>query len=102
MHRLADVYELQQLKAHVHTYILANVHSFSRSEAYRRLPQDKVFAALSSDRLQVDDEKQVYEAALLYHFSPEQVETEQVDLQVSTHAHTHCDCSVTCSFPSPL
>lgn len=82
MRRLADVYGLQQLQARVHAYLLANVRSLSRSEAYRRLPQAEVFAALSSDRLQVDDEKQVYEAALLYHFSPEQVEAEQVELQV--------------------
>lgn len=81
VHRLAEVYGLQQLQARVHAYILGNVRSFSRCEAYRQLPQDEVFRALSSDRLQVDSEKQVYEAALHYHYSPQQVETDQVFLQ---------------------
>lgn len=72
----------------MHAYLLANVRSFSRSEAYRRLPQEQVFAALSSDRLQVDDEKQVYEAALLYHFTPEQVEAEQEELQAELQVGT--------------
>lgn len=83
VHRLADVYGLQQLNAKVHSYLLGNIQTFSRSEGYRLLPQDEVFRALSSDQLQVSSEKQVYEAALRYHFSPEQVESEQVELQVS-------------------
>lgn len=81
--RLADVYGLQQLHARVHRYLLRNIQTLSRTAGYRRLPPDEVFRALSSDQLQVSSEKQVYEAALLYHFSPEQVESEQVTLQVS-------------------
>lgn len=83
VHHLADVYGLQQLNARIHSYILRNIQVFSRSEVFRRLPQDEVFRALSSDELQVNSENEVYEAALHYHFSPEQVETDQVFLQVS-------------------
>lgn len=86
VHRLADIYGLQQLHARVHRYLLRNIQSVSRSAGYRQLPPDQVFGALSSDQLQVSSEKQVYEAALLYHFSPEQVESEQVTLQVSVQA----------------
>lgn len=83
VYRLADVYGLQQLKAKVHSYLLRTIRTFSRTPAFRLLPPDEVFRALSSDRLQVSGENQVYEAALHYHFSPEQVESERVDLQVS-------------------
>lgn len=83
VHHLADVYGLQQLNARVHSYILRNIQTFSQSEVYRRLPQEEVFRALSSDELQVNSENEVYEAALHYHYSPEQVETDQVYLQVS-------------------
>ncbi|CAG02527.1 unnamed protein product, partial [Tetraodon nigroviridis] len=78
---LADAYGLQQLRAKVHSYLLRNIQTFSRTEEYRLLPQDEVFRALSSDQLQVSSEKQVYDAALHYHFSPEQVESNQVYLQ---------------------
>ncbi|XP_056890305.1 kelch-like protein 22 isoform X2 [Takifugu flavidus] len=81
VHRLADVYGLQQLNAKVHSYLLRNIQTFSRSEGYRMLPQDEVFRALSSNQLQVSSENQVYEAALHYHFSPEEVESDQVYLQ---------------------
>lgn len=83
VHRLADVYGLQQLNAKVHSYLLRNIQTFSRSEGYRMLPQDEVFRALSSNQLQVSSENQVYEAALHYHFSPAEVESDQVYLQVS-------------------
>lgn len=82
VHRLADLYGLRQLNARVHSYILKNIQTLSRSDAYRQLPQDVVFRALSSDELQVNSENEVYEAALHYHYSPEQVETDQVCLQV--------------------
>ncbi|XP_029019253.1 kelch-like protein 22 isoform X2 [Betta splendens] len=83
VHRLAELYGLRQLNARVHSYILRNIQSLSRTEAYRQLPQDEVFRALSSDKLQVNSENEVYEAALHYHYSPEQVETDQVCLQQS-------------------
>lgn len=83
VHRLADVYGLQQLNAKIHSYLLKNIQTFSRCHGYRMLPQDEVFRALSSNQLQVSSENQVYEAALHYHFSPEEVEGDQVPLQVS-------------------
>ncbi|XP_058493174.1 kelch-like protein 22 isoform X2 [Solea solea] len=81
VHHLADLYELRQLKAMVHAYILRNIQTLSRTDVYRQLPQDEVFRALSSDELEVNSENEVYEAALHYHYSPEQVETDQVYLQ---------------------
>ncbi|XP_023249802.1 kelch-like protein 22 isoform X1 [Seriola lalandi dorsalis] len=83
VHHLADLYGLQQLDARLHSYILRNIQTLSRTDVYRQLPQDEVFKALSSDELQVNSENEVYEAALHYHYSPEQVETDQVYLQVS-------------------
>lgn len=83
VHHLADVYALQQLNARVHFYILRNIQTLSLTDVYRQLPQDEVFRALSSDELHVNSENEVYEAALHYHYSPEQVETDQVYLQVS-------------------
>ncbi|XP_024294609.1 kelch-like protein 22 [Oncorhynchus tshawytscha] len=79
--KLADVYGLQQLGAKVHSYILRNIQTFSRTEVYRQLPPEKVLSVLSSDELEVSSENEVYEAALHYHYSPEQVETDQVSLQ---------------------
>ncbi|XP_068559794.1 kelch-like protein 22 isoform X4 [Cebidichthys violaceus] len=81
VHNLADLYGLQQLNARVHSYILGNIQILSRTDVYRQLPQDEVFSALSSEELQVNSENEVYEAALHYHYSPEQVETDQVYLQ---------------------
>ncbi|XP_047192300.1 kelch-like protein 22 isoform X2 [Scophthalmus maximus] len=78
VHALADLYGLQQLHARVHSYILRNIQTLSLTDVYRQLPQDEVFRALSSDELQVNSENEVYEAALHYHFSPEQVETDQL------------------------
>lgn len=89
VHRLADLYGLQQLNARVHSYILRNIQTLSRTDAYRQLPQDEVFRALSSDELDVNSENEVYEAALHYHYSPEQVETDQVYLQVSPKVCLH-------------
>ncbi|XP_026043964.1 kelch-like protein 22 isoform X1 [Astatotilapia calliptera] len=83
LYHLADLYALQQLKAKVHSFMLSNIQTLSRTDVYRQLPQDEVFSALSSDELQVNSENEVYEAALHYHYSPEQVETDQVYLQVS-------------------
>uniref|UniRef100_A0A8C2ZXR2 Kelch like family member 22 n=1 Tax=Cyclopterus lumpus TaxID=8103 RepID=A0A8C2ZXR2_CYCLU len=82
VHNLADLYGLQQLNARVHSYILRNIQTLSRTDVYRQLPQDEVFSALSSEELQVNSENEVYEAALHYHYSPEQVETDQVHLQM--------------------
>eukprot|EP00063_Salmo_salar_P068072 XP_014042907.1 PREDICTED: kelch-like protein 22 [Salmo salar] len=79
--KLADVYGLQQLGAKVHSYILRNIQTFSRTDVYRQLPPEKVLSVLSSDELEVSSENEVYEAALHYHYSPEQVETDQVSLQ---------------------
>ncbi|KAM3611476.1 uncharacterized protein V6R79_019159 [Siganus canaliculatus] len=81
VNHLADVYGLQQLNARVRSYILRNIQALSRTDVYRQLPQDEVFQALSSDELQVTTENEVYEAALHYHYSPQQVETDQVCLQ---------------------
>ncbi|KAM4578954.1 kelch-like protein 22 isoform 2-T2 [Fundulus diaphanus] len=78
---LADVYGLEHLKAKVHSYILRNIQTLSRTDVYRQLPEEDVFLALSSDALQVASENEVYEAALHYHYSPEEVETDQVYLQ---------------------
>ncbi|XP_056139152.1 kelch-like protein 22 isoform X2 [Lampris incognitus] len=81
VHKLADLYGLQQLEAKVHSYVLRNIQSFSRTEVFRQLPPDQVFRVLCSDELEVNSENEVYEAALHYHYSPEQVETDQVCLQ---------------------
>lgn len=97
VHHLADVYGLQQLNARVHSYILRNIQTLSRTDVYRQLPEEEVFRALSSNELQVNSENEVYEAALHYHFSPEQVETDQVYLQVSPKVclHFHLSCFIT-------
>lgn len=81
VHRLADMFGLQQLEANVHSYILRNIQTLSRTDVYRQLPPDRVFRVLCSDELEVNSENEVYEAALHYHYSPEQVETDQVCLQ---------------------
>lgn len=80
---MADVYGLESLKAKVHSYILRNILTLSRTDVYRQLPEEDVFRTLSSDALRVASENDVYEAALHYHYSPEEVETDQVYLQVS-------------------
>lgn len=98
VYNLADLYGLQQLSARVHSYMLRNIQTLSRTDVYRQLPQDVVFSALSSDELQVNSENEAYEAALHFHYSPLQVETDQVYLQVSPKV-----CLAFCthlSFPS--
>lgn len=80
--KLADLYGLQQLQAKVHSYMLRNIQTFSRTAVYRQLPPEKVFRVLCSNDLEVNSENEVYEAALHYHYSPEQVETDQACLQV--------------------
>ncbi|KAM6954211.1 kelch-like protein 22 [Aplochiton taeniatus] len=79
--KLADLYGLQQLGVKVQSYVLQNIETFSRTEVYRQLPPEKVFGVLCSDELEVNSENEAYEAALHYHYSPEQVETDQVCLQ---------------------
>ncbi|KAL4660422.1 kelch-like protein 22 [Arapaima gigas] len=81
VYKLGDMYGLEQLEAKIHSYLLKNIQTFSRTAIYRQLPKEKVFSVLSSDDLEVDSENEVYEAALHYHYSPEQVETDQVCLQ---------------------
>ncbi|XP_059922076.1 kelch-like protein 22 isoform X1 [Gadus macrocephalus] len=81
VHKLADMFGLQQLETKIHAYILQNIQTLSRTAAYRQLPPDKVLQVLSSEELEVLSENEVYEAALHYHYSPEQVETDQVCLQ---------------------
>ncbi|XP_029961218.1 kelch-like protein 22 isoform X2 [Salarias fasciatus] len=81
VHKLADLYGLQQLNARLHSYMLRNIQTLSRTDVYRQLPEEEVFKVLSSNELQVSCENEVYEAALHYHYSPEQVETDQVYLQ---------------------
>ncbi|KAJ3604727.1 hypothetical protein NHX12_029466 [Muraenolepis orangiensis] len=81
VHKLANMFGLKQLEAKVHSYILRNIQTLSRAEVYRQLPEEEVLRVLSSEELEVLSEKEVYEAALHYHYSPEQVETDQVCLQ---------------------
>lgn len=83
VYKLADLFGLSQLSAKVDAYILKNFLAFSRTPAYRQLPLDKVYSLLSSNQLEVGSENEVYEAALHYHYTPEQVETDQVSLQDS-------------------
>lgn len=87
VHKLADVFGLPQLQAKVHGYLLQNMQKLSRTDAFRQLPPDTVLRALGSQELEVDSEDQVYEAALLYHYSPEQVDAGQVCLQVGGRVH---------------
>ncbi|MBN3296111.1 KLH22 protein, partial [Amia calva] len=81
VYKLADLFGLSQLGAKVDEYILKNIHIFSRTSSYRQLPVEKVVSLLSSNQLEVNSENEVYEAALHYHYTPEQVETDQVCLQ---------------------
>ncbi|KAM3868261.1 kelch-like protein 22 [Diretmus argenteus] len=82
VHKLADLYGLQQLDSKVRSYLLRNIQTLSQTDVYRQLPPDTVFSVLCSDELEVNSENEVYEAALHYHYSPEQVETDQVCLQL--------------------
>ncbi|XP_027703321.1 kelch-like protein 22 [Vombatus ursinus] len=80
VYKLADLFELGRLTEQLDSYILRNFVAFCRTDKYRQLPLDKVYALLSSDRLEVSCENEVYEGALLYHYTQEQIETDQVSL----------------------
>ncbi|XP_072538510.1 kelch-like protein 22 [Salminus brasiliensis] len=80
--KLADIYGLDQLGEKVRSYLLKNIQTFSRTSVYRQLPAEKVLRVLSSDELQVSSEYEVFEAALHYHYSPEEVDIDQGSLQV--------------------
>ncbi|KAK3565699.1 hypothetical protein QTP86_014172 [Hemibagrus guttatus] len=79
--KLADAYGLEQLGEKVRSYLLKNIQTFSRTPVYRQLPPEKVLHVLSSEELEVSSESEVFEAALHYYYSPEQVEKDQVSLQ---------------------
>uniref|UniRef100_A0A8C6ZC74 BTB domain-containing protein n=1 Tax=Nothoprocta perdicaria TaxID=30464 RepID=A0A8C6ZC74_NOTPE len=80
VYRLADHYDLRHLSDQLDSYILKNFVAFSKTQMYRQLPFQKVYSLLSSNRLEVNYENEVYEGALLYHYSPEQLETDQISL----------------------
>ncbi|XP_069475984.1 kelch-like protein 22 [Ambystoma mexicanum] len=80
LYRLADLFDLSHLSDQLDTYILKNFNSFSRTKTYRQFPLEKVYSLLSSNRLEVESENEVYEGALLYHYTQEQVDTDQVSL----------------------
>lgn len=80
VYKLADHYDLRHLSDQLDSYILKNFAAFSRTQVYRQLPLQKVYSLLSSNRLEVNYEFEVYDGALFYHYSPEQLETDQVSL----------------------
>ncbi|XP_028566070.1 kelch-like protein 22 isoform X1 [Podarcis muralis] len=80
VYKLADLFHLSHLSEQLDSYVLKNFVTLSRTEMYRQLPLEKVYALLSSNNLEVSSENEVYEGALLYHYTPEQVETDQVSL----------------------
>ncbi|XP_063171979.1 kelch-like protein 22 isoform X3 [Candoia aspera] len=80
MYRLADLFDLSYLTEKLDSYFLKNFVTFSKTEMYRQLPLEKVYALLSSNLLEVNSENEVYEGALLYHYTQEQLETDQVSL----------------------
>uniref|UniRef100_A0A8D0HDA0 Kelch-like protein 22 n=1 Tax=Sphenodon punctatus TaxID=8508 RepID=A0A8D0HDA0_SPHPU len=80
VYKLADLFNLSHLSEQLDSYILKNFVVFSKTEVYRQLPLEKVYFLLSSNHLEVSCENEVYEGALLYHYTPEQVETDQVSL----------------------
>uniref|UniRef100_A0A9J8B048 Kelch-like family member 22 n=1 Tax=Cyprinus carpio carpio TaxID=630221 RepID=A0A9J8B048_CYPCA len=80
--KLADIYGLDQLGEKIRSYLLKNIKTFSRTPVYRKLPPEKILSVLSSDDLEVNSESEVFEAALHYHYTPEQVEKEEVCLQL--------------------
>ncbi|XP_016384415.1 kelch-like protein 22 [Sinocyclocheilus rhinocerous] len=79
--KLADIYGLNQLGEKIRSYLLKNIQTFSRTPVYRKLPPEKILSVLSSNDLEVNSENEVYEAALHYHYTPEQVEKDGVCLQ---------------------
>ncbi|XP_029423727.1 kelch-like protein 22 isoform X2 [Nannospalax galili] len=80
VYRLAELFDLSRLTQQLDTYILKNFVAFSRTDKYRQLPLEKVYSLLSSNRLEVSCETEVYEGALLYHYPPEQVQADQISL----------------------
>ncbi|XP_028680770.1 kelch-like protein 22 [Erpetoichthys calabaricus] len=83
VYRLAEMFGLSQLCEKVDAYIFKNLLTFSRTPVYRQLPFDKVYTLLSSNKLEVSSENEVYEACLHYYYTPEQVENNQVSLKNS-------------------
>uniref|UniRef100_H3AZY7 Kelch-like protein 22 n=1 Tax=Latimeria chalumnae TaxID=7897 RepID=H3AZY7_LATCH len=81
MYKLADLFGLTHLSDQLDSYILKNFPSFSKTETYRQLPLNKVYSLLCSQRLEVNSENEVYEAALHYHYTPEQIERDEVSLE---------------------
>ncbi|KAI2661342.1 Kelch-like protein 22 [Labeo rohita] len=81
--KLADIYGLNQLGEKIRSYLLKNIQTFSRTPVYRKLPPVKILSVLSSNDLEVNSENEVFEAALHYHYTPEQVEKDEVCLQDS-------------------
>ncbi|KAE8634584.1 hypothetical protein XENTR_v10002357 [Xenopus tropicalis] len=80
LYKLADIFHLNRLTEQLDTFVLKNFITFSQTQMYRQLPLDKVFSLLNSNRLEVASENEVYEGALLYHYTPEQLEKDQVSL----------------------
>ncbi|KAG8146475.1 hypothetical protein E2320_012798 [Naja naja] len=80
MYRLADLFDLCYLTEKLDSYFLKNFVTLSKTETYRQLPLEKVYALLNSNLLEVNSENEVYEGALLYHYTPEELETDQVSL----------------------
>lgn len=83
VYKLAELFHLHQLSQQLDTFVLKNFITFSRTQIYRQLPLEKVYSLLSNNRLEVGSENEVYEGALLYHYTAEQVETDQVSLSES-------------------
>ncbi|XP_075071700.1 kelch-like protein 22 [Mixophyes fleayi] len=83
VYKLAELFHLSHLSEQLDTFVLKNFITFSRTQIYRQLPLEKVYSLLSSNRLEVGSENEVYEGALLYHYTSEQVETDQVSLSES-------------------
>ncbi|XP_042333834.1 kelch-like protein 22 [Sceloporus undulatus] len=79
-YRLADLYALRRLSDHLDAFVLRNFVGFSRTQAYRRMPLDKLLTLLGSDALQVASENEVYEGALLYHYTAEDLEADRISL----------------------
>nr|XP_006121724.1 kelch-like protein 22 isoform X1 [Pelodiscus sinensis] len=80
IYKLANLFGLTHLSEQLDSCILKNFSTFSKTEKYRQLPLEKVYSLLSSNLLEVKCEAEVYEGALLYHYTPEQVETDQISL----------------------
>ncbi|KAM8962300.1 kelch-like protein 22 [Pelodytes ibericus] len=83
LYKLADLFHLNRLSEHLDAFVHKKFITFSRTQMYRQLPLEKVYSLLSSNQLEVGSENEVYEGALLYHYTPEQVETDQVSLTES-------------------